>query len=69
MLNKKLGSFIEAFEIAERIHVPVIACGIGTDARAAVKAIQEGAKEYVPLPPDADLIAAILRLSPKKVIQ
>ena len=44
----------------ERIHMPVIACGIGTDARAAVKAIEQGAKEYVPLPPDADLIAAVL---------
>jgi len=45
---------------AERIHLPVVACGIGNDARAAVRAIQAGAKEYVPLPPDADLIAAVL---------
>lgn len=58
-VKQKIGIFIEALK-AERIHVPVIACGIGTDARSAVKAIQEGAKEYVPLPPDADLIAAIL---------
>jgi two-component system, response regulator FlrC len=29
---------------AERIHVPVVACGTGTDARAAVAAIQAGAK-------------------------
>lgn len=57
-VKQKIGVFIETLK-AERIHVPVIACGIGTDARAAVKAIQEGAKEYVPLPPDADLIAAI----------
>src|SRR5215813_5914090 len=33
----------------ERIHVPVIACGVGTDAKAAVAAIQAGAKEYIPL--------------------
>ena len=46
---------------AERITVPVIACGIGTDANAAVRAIRSGAKEYVPLPPDADLIAAVLQ--------
>jgi two-component system, response regulator FlrC len=46
--------------IAERISVPVIACGIGTDARAAVAAIQAGAKEYIPLPPDPELIAAVL---------
>ena len=58
-VKQKIGPFIEALK-AERIHVPVVACGIGTDARTAVKAIQEGAKEYVPLPPDADLIAAIL---------
>jgi two-component system, response regulator FlrC len=45
---------------AERIRTPVIACGTGTDARAAVAAIQAGAKEYIPLPPDPDLIAAVL---------
>ena len=45
---------------AERIHVPIVACGIGTDARAAVDAIRAGAKEYLPLPPDAALIAAVL---------
>ena len=44
----------------ERICVPVVACGIGTDAREAVTAIQAGAKEYIPLPPDADLIAAVI---------
>lgn len=58
-VKQKISDFIEALD-TERIHIPVIACGIGTDARAAVKAIQDGAKEYVPLPPDADLIAAIL---------
>jgi DNA-binding NtrC family response regulator len=44
----------------ERIHVPVVACGIATDAKAAVAAIRAGAKEYIPLPPDAELIAAVL---------
>ncbi len=44
----------------EMIHVPVVACGIATDARAAVAAIRAGAKEYIPLPPDPDLIAAVL---------
>jgi two-component system, response regulator FlrC len=38
----------------------VVACGTATDARAAVAAIQAGAKEYIPLPPDAELIAAVL---------
>jgi len=45
---------------SERIHVPVVACGIGTDTPAAVRAIKAGAKEYVPLPPNAELIAAVL---------
>src|SRR6185312_15685482 len=45
---------------AERIHTPVVAAGIETDSRAAVAAIKAGAKEYIPLPPDAELIAAVL---------
>lgn len=46
---------------AERISTPVIACGIdGTDAQTAAGAIRAGAKEYLPLPPDPDLIAAVL---------
>jgi two-component system, response regulator FlrC len=45
---------------AERISVPIIACGVSTDARAAVAAIHAGAKEYIPLPPDPELIAAVL---------
>ena len=45
---------------AEHIHVPIVACGIATDARAAVAAIHAGAKEYIPLPPDPELIAAVL---------
>jgi DNA-binding NtrC family response regulator len=44
----------------ERIIVPLVACGVGADASAAVRAIKAGAKEYLPLPPDADLIAAVL---------
>jgi DNA-binding NtrC family response regulator len=45
----------------ERIFVPIVACGIGNDAEAAVRAIKAGAKEYIPLPPDAELIAAVLQ--------
>src|SRR4029078_9158371 len=37
---------------AERIYVPMVACGVTNDARAAVNAIHAGAKEYIPLPPD-----------------
>ena len=45
---------------AERMAVAVVACGTDTDAAAAVRAIREGAREFLPLPPDPDLIAAIL---------
>ena len=45
---------------SERISIPVVACGIGTNADAAVQSIKAGAKEYIPLPPDAELIAAVL---------
>ncbi|MFN7533494.1 MAG: sigma-54 interaction domain-containing protein [Brevundimonas sp.] len=45
---------------AERIHVPVVACGVDADARDAANAIRAGAKEFIPLPPEADLIAAVL---------
>src|SRR5215472_10184046 len=44
---------------AEHIHVPIVACGISNDARAAVAAIHAGAKEYIPLPPEPELIAAV----------
>src|SRR5215510_7728804 len=45
---------------AEHIHVPIVACGVRNDARAAVAAIHAGAKEYIPLPPDPEMIAAVL---------
>ena len=40
--------------------MPIVACGVTNDARAAVNAIHAGAKEYIPLPPDPELIAAVL---------
>ena len=40
--------------------MPIVACGVANDARAAVDAIHAGAKEYIPLPPDPELIAAVL---------
>src|SRR5258706_4689141 len=45
---------------AERICTPVVACGVGTDTRRAVDAIRAGAKEYLPLPADPQLIPAVL---------
>ncbi len=54
-----IGELLRGLE-AEHIHVPLVACGTATDARAAVAAIRAGAKEYIPLPPDPELIAAVL---------
>ena len=45
---------------AERIMVPVVACGVAADPDRAAAAIRAGAKEFIPLPPDATLIAAVL---------
>src|SRR6185312_1506395 len=45
---------------AERIRVPVVACGVDAGPKEAADAIRAGAKEFIPLPPDAELIAAVL---------
>ena len=58
-LPHDVGALVRAMA-AERIVVPVVACGTDADAPAAVRAIQDGAREFLPLPPDPDLIAAIL---------
>jgi two-component system, response regulator FlrC len=44
----------------ERIVAPVIACGVSTTAETAANAIRAGAREFIPLPPDPQLIAAVL---------
>ncbi|WP_342105327.1 sigma-54 dependent transcriptional regulator [Methylobacterium sp. SI9] len=54
-----IAGLVSALE-AERIRTPVVACGVSADASAAVAAIRAGAKEYIPLPPDPELIAAVL---------
>lgn len=43
----------------EHIHATVVGCGVNVDSATAAKAIRAGAKEYLPLPPDPELIAAI----------
>jgi DNA-binding NtrC family response regulator len=54
-----IGGLIAANE-AERIHVPVVACGVNPEPDRAAGAIRAGAKEFIPLPPEAELIAAVL---------
>jgi len=57
-VDADIARFVQMLK-TERINVPVIACGIQSDSKAAVRAIRSGAKEYIPLPPDEDLIAAV----------
>ena len=45
---------------SERITVPVVACGVNVKPDVAALAIRAGAKEFIPLPAEADLIAAVL---------
>src|ERR1700743_1736966 len=44
---------------AEHIHVPIVACGITSDARAAGAAIHAAAKEYTPPAADPAVVAAV----------
>ena len=62
MVDVKLdiGDFVAQL-VSEHINLEVVACGVGNDTDAAVRAIKGGAKEYVPLPPDPELIAAVLK--------
>jgi DNA-binding NtrC family response regulator len=57
--HNDIAEFIAALT-AERIVVPVIACGVEVKADAAVAAIRAGARDFLPLPPDPALIAAML---------
>lgn len=44
----------------EHITIPIIAYGINADSKKAAQSIKAGAQEYLPLPPEEELIAAIL---------
>ena len=58
-VSTDIGWLFETLE-TERIAVPIVACGAKADADAAAAAIRAGAREYIPLPPDPELIAAVL---------
>ena len=45
---------------AERMTISVVACSTSLAPDIGAQAIQDGAREFMPLPPDRDLIAAIL---------
>lgn len=58
-LTQDLAGLVKAL-VAERMAVPVIACGVNVSPHNAAQAIRDGACEFLPLPPQADLITAIL---------
>ena len=58
-LRQDILSLLDALR-AERIATPVIACGTERDSVAAIAAIKAGAREFLSLPPDPELVAAIL---------
>ncbi len=45
---------------AEHIVVPIVAAGVGLDPALAARSIRAGAREYISLPPEPELIAAVL---------
>ena len=58
-VNQNIALLVQSLS-HERIVVPVIACGPETDPQAALRAVRDGAQDFLPLPPDPELIAAIL---------
>ncbi len=58
-INLDIKSLVTQLE-SEHFCIPVVACGLESDAEPAVRAIKAGAREYLPLPPDAELISAVL---------
>ncbi|AQS84032.1 sigma-54-dependent Fis family transcriptional regulator [Acetobacter aceti] len=58
-MNESILNLIKQLK-RERIAVPVIACG-PEDPNIAADAIASGAEDYIPLPPDPDVIAAFLQ--------
>ncbi|MBP9752574.1 MAG: sigma-54-dependent Fis family transcriptional regulator [Proteobacteria bacterium] len=61
-LNVK--SFISSL-IEERFSLEVIGCGITHNPKKAAQAIRDGAKEYISLPPDPEMIAALIETTTK----
>lgn len=58
-VGENIGHLVRSLE-GERIFIDVVACGVGVKSGSAVQAIKDGAKEYLPLPPNEELIAAVL---------
>ena len=57
-VKQNIAQLVESLK-SERISATVVACGTENDSKAAVGAIKAGAQEFVPLPPDPELMAAV----------
>jgi len=62
-ISRGIAGLVKALA-AERMSIAVVACSTGMNAEAAAQSIRDGAREFLPLPPDPDLIAAILLAAP-----
>ena len=58
-VNEEITGLVAAMK-QERIVAPVVACGVNVTPDMAARAIRAGAREFIPLPPDPELIAAVL---------
>lgn len=57
--KQDISNFVASLS-SEHINVDVVAYGVNSTPKEAVTAIKAGAKEFLPLPPDEKLIAALL---------
>lgn len=57
-IQEDIPSFMESLK-EEHINLTVVACGIEPDKERVLTAIKMGAKEFIPLPPNEAMIAAV----------
>ena len=47
---------------AEHFSIPIVSCGLSNNPKRAAESIKEGAIEYIPLPPNKEVIAALFSI-------
>jgi two-component system, response regulator FlrC len=60
-VKQDIKSLKQALDL-ENFNIPIIACSTAHNIDDAVNAIKDGAKEFLPLPPNEELIAAIFEI-------
>lgn len=58
-VGEDIAAFISELRAAQ-LPVPVLACGTNVSAEEAIQAVRAGCHDYVPLPPDRELVARVL---------